>query len=351
MLMLSVIAVDAQKKAIITFDKTMGDFGKINEEKGKVFIIFNFTNTGNDTLKVTEAKPSCGCITTEWTKTPVAAGQKGIVKVFYDPLHRPGLFEKSVWVHSNADVPELTLNIKGEVIAKIKTLQDSFPVKNGNLMLGGNAFYLRNINNKEIKKDSIFLYNPGNKIITLSFKNIPSNVSCKAKPTSLGPKQRGKICITYDAAKKNEYGIISDTITVVTNDTINPNKKLAISATIVDDFSKLTPEQKANAPKITFSSDNIDFGKVKTGEIVKRTFDFYNNGKDTLFIRKATPYFQDCKITIDGKSAIAGGESGKISIEFNTAGVIGDQKRTILITTNDPNRAFSILVIKGSITP
>lgn len=349
MFMLFAALTYGQNKAIITFDKNMHDFGQFKEENGKVSTIFNFTNTGKDTLLITNAKPSCGCITTDWTKTPVLPGQKGIVRVFYDPYRRPGKFEKSVWVFSNASTPEITLSIKGDVIPKVKTLIDSFPVKNGNIMMAANGFYLRNITNNEIKKDSLLLYNPSNKPLSLSFKDLPSFISCYAKPTTLGPKQRGKIYIAYNAPLKNEYGVVIDTILLVTNDTINPEKKISVNATINDDFSKLTPEQRKNAASIAFTSEILDYGTVKQGKTVKQTFEFTNKGKDTLHIRKAMPYREDCKVYLEGKSSLASGENGKITIEFNTAGQKGLQKRTILLSVNDPKKPFIILIIKGVI--
>ncbi|HOY30789.1 MAG TPA: DUF1573 domain-containing protein [Bacteroidales bacterium] len=351
LLILFSVAVYGQNKAVIMFDKTVHDFGKFKEEGGKVSTEFNFTNNGNEKLEIATVKPSCGCITAEWTQTPVAPGGKGFVKVFYDPNRRPGVFEKSVWVSSNALVPEVTLNIKGEVIPKVKTLLDSFPVKNGNILMASNAFYLRNVSNKEVKKDSLLIYNSWNNPVTLAFKDLPTFIKCSANPSTLAPKQRGKIYITYDASKKNAYGIVTDTVSLMTNDFFNPEKKMLVTATIVDDFSKLTDEQKKNAPGITFTTDFIDYGTVKTGDIVKKSFEFTNKGKDTLFIRKVAPYRDDCKVSVEGKTAVAAGESSKIIIEFNTKGLAGEEKRTVLVNTNDPARPFLILIIQGKITP
>ncbi len=350
LLSLLTISVNAQKKAILKFDKVANDYGKINEENGKALATFTFTNVGNDTLRVQEAKPSCGCISSDWTMTPIAPGQTGYVKALYNPYHMSGTFEKSIWVHSNAAIPDITLTLKGEVIPKVKTLQDSFPIVNGSIRMPGKGFFLRNIPNTQIKKDSMLIYNAGDAPLSLSFKDYPSFVTCKAKPTSIGPKQHAKILITYDATKKGEYGVVSDTITLVTNDATEPNKKISITATLMDDFSKLTETQRENAPKIVFTADNIDFGTAKSGEIVKRTFEFTNKGKDMLIIRKATPYRSDCKVTMDGSDHIATDQTGKITLEFNTATIVGDEKRTIMVTTNDPTRSFLILILKGKIT-
>ena len=345
------IGTNAQKSAIIKFDKTLNDFGKIKEEGGKVVTIFTFTNVGTDTLRISEAKPSCSCTTADWTKTPIAPGQKGRVTADYDPWHRPGEFQKSVWVYSNATEPKVTLDIKGFVIAKIKTFADSFPSRIGNLMFSASAIYLKTINNKDIKKDSIEVFNASSTPMTIAFADMPTFFTLKSVPATVPPMKRGKIFIAYDAGKKKDFGLVTDNFTIVTNDTSSAKKSFSVTATITEDFTKLTALQKANAPKITFTSEYIDYGTVKEGDIVKKTFEFKNTGKDTLFIRKATPYYSDCKVLLTGKPALASGESGTVEIDFDTNGKSGaEQKRTIIFTTNDPTRSFVILVMKGTVT-
>ncbi|MEI8202011.1 MAG: DUF1573 domain-containing protein [Bacteroidota bacterium] len=351
-IILSAFKVDAQKAAIIKFDKKLHDFGQLKEEGGKVAVTFNFTNVGTDTLIISEAKPSCSCTVADWTKTPVAPGEKGFVIADYDPYNRPGEFHKAVWVNSNATEPQVTLDIKGVVIPRIKTFVDSFPAQSGNLYFGSKGFYLRTISNKGIKKDSMEVFNSSSKPMNISFSDVPAFITCKAVPTTVQPQKRGKIFISYNPEKKNDYGVVSDFITIATDDSIAPNKLMSVNATITDDFTKLSPKQKLNAPKIVFTSEVINYGTVTDGDMIKKTFEFKNEGKDTLFIRKTTPFKDDCKIILTGKSAVASGESSSIEIDFDTNGKSGpDVKRTILMTTNDPSRSFIILVIKGSITP
>ena len=345
--------VMAQKHAYIKFDTLYHDYGNVPEEKGKVVTKFNFTNTGNDTLKISSADPSCSCTTADWTRTPVPPGGTGYVVTDFDPRHRSGEIQKHVTVRSNATDSAVILNFKVNVIAKTKTFNDSFPEKRGNLLYANKQFNLRTINNEQTKSDTMEVYNVSAKPMKLSFNNLPAHITAHAEPETIAPSSRGKIIISFNAAKRNDYGIVTDTINLTTDDALLPSKKVIINATITDNFSKLTPEQKADGPKLVFTNkETQDYGTVTQGEKVKVNFEFKNDGKAPLIIRKATAGKEDCKIIWPDKKSFAPGETGTIGIEFNTSDAKGmDTRRTILVTTNDPTKSFFILIIKGNITP
>jgi len=103
----------------IAFANLTHDFGKINESDGAVTTTFEFTNNGTEPLILSEVRASCGCTTPDWTKEPVAPGATGFVKATYNTKGRPGMFDKSITVKTNATAEGLEtirLNIKGEVI-------------------------------------------------------------------------------------------------------------------------------------------------------------------------------------------------------------------------------------------
>lgn len=110
----------AMSQAVITFEKTSHDFGKI-EKGGEATYDFKFTNTGDSALIITGVRTTCGCTSPTWTRTPVEPGQTGIINVKYLTTSRPGRFNKNVTVNSNSKTPEnpdgsVPLNINGEVI-------------------------------------------------------------------------------------------------------------------------------------------------------------------------------------------------------------------------------------------
>ena len=75
------IASAQQKSSEIKFDKTSHDFGTFSEDNSVQKCTFTFTNVGNAPLIINQAVASCGCAVPSYTKTPIAPGQKGEMKV------------------------------------------------------------------------------------------------------------------------------------------------------------------------------------------------------------------------------------------------------------------------------
>ena len=89
LLMLAIIAIaiplsaDKKGKAKIQFSEYTYDFGVIKEANGAVSHTFEFTNTGNANLIITEVTATCGCTRPEYPKEPIAPGKKGKIKEDY----------------------------------------------------------------------------------------------------------------------------------------------------------------------------------------------------------------------------------------------------------------------------
>lgn len=106
----------AQTGAKIEFNKETHDYGTIkNGADGSC--VFEFKNTGDSPLIISNAKGSCGCTVPEWPKEPIAPGAKGTIKVKYDTM-RTGEINKSVTITSNAvNAADKVVFIKGTVLA------------------------------------------------------------------------------------------------------------------------------------------------------------------------------------------------------------------------------------------
>lgn len=110
------LAVSAQEKvAKIEFKSETIDYGEI--EKGSDGVrVFEFTNTGEAPLVISNVKSSCGCTIPKKPEAPIAPGETGEIEVKYD-TKRVGPIRKTVTVTSNADTPTKILKIKGTVMA------------------------------------------------------------------------------------------------------------------------------------------------------------------------------------------------------------------------------------------
>ncbi|HLT34113.1 MAG TPA: DUF1573 domain-containing protein [Aquaticitalea sp.] len=114
------LGVFAQEKvAKIEFKTDTIDYGTI--EKGSDGVrVFEFTNTGNAPLIISDVKSTCGCTVPKKPEGPIMPGEKGEISVKYD-TNRVNPIRKTITVTSNAETPTVALKIKGEVIDPSKT--------------------------------------------------------------------------------------------------------------------------------------------------------------------------------------------------------------------------------------
>jgi hypothetical protein len=103
--------------AAMSFDKTVHDFGTINEGE-TVKTTFTFTNTGQTDLIIVDARGSCGCTVPNYPKnTPIAPGATGEILVSFDSSNKPNMQQKTVTISANTSSGRETLRIKAMVTA------------------------------------------------------------------------------------------------------------------------------------------------------------------------------------------------------------------------------------------
>ena len=112
--LLSLGALAQEKVAKIKFKTDTIDYGTI--EKGSDGVrIFEFTNTGDAPLIITDVKSTCGCTIPKKPDGPIMPGESGKIEVKYD-TNRVNPIRKTITVTSNAETPTIALKIKGEVV-------------------------------------------------------------------------------------------------------------------------------------------------------------------------------------------------------------------------------------------
>ena len=107
-------AVQAQETAKMEFKSEVIDYGEINKGSDGVRV-FEFTNTGNVPLVISNVTSSCGCTIPKKPEKPVLPGETGQIEVKYD-TSRVGPIRKTITVYSNAEEPAKSIKIKGRVL-------------------------------------------------------------------------------------------------------------------------------------------------------------------------------------------------------------------------------------------
>ncbi len=344
----SVTALFADAK--IKFTTKTHDFGTIQEKDGDVTAKFEFTNTGDSPLLITRATATCGCTSPEHPKKPLRPGEKGEITVTYHAKGRPGPFDKSIYVFSNdAQNEKVLLTITGNVVSATG-VRETFTEELG----GGLRIKTKSLNFFDVypgrnnRTRTLAVYNEGSTPMTLTYRNVPNHIHIECNPEVIQPKQQGSVLITFETEKVNDWGTHTDAIDIFVRgqETRMKNNRITLLADIWEDFSKLSREQRQNAPEIEVSNTIIDFEKgsnVRTRELTIR-----NTGKEKLQIRKVQNDDPEAFQTTLDKTTLKPGEAAKLRITFKPAKT---KKRSInqhlMIISNDPSNSRVIVNVQA----
>lgn len=100
--------------------------------------------------------------------------------------------------------------------------------------------------------------------------------------------------------------------------------------------------------RMVFAGVNYNFGEVRTGQEVAHRFPFTNEGAVPLLITQARSSC-GCTVSEYPETPIAPGDSGEISVVFNTKNKSGGQRKAVTITANTYPASTTIYMV-GTVT-
>ena len=331
------VAMMAQEP-VITFQKTEHDFGKIHEEDGRVSVVFEFKNEGMSPLVLSNVRASCGCTTPTWTKEPVEPGQTGSITVTYNPNGRPGRFQKTVTITSNAKEPTVKVYIKGEVIPKAAQPVNKYTVAVGELSMKSKMLDLGTLKKGEVKGGELEYANlsKADHTVELATNAADAFLGSQVTLATVKPEQVGQFVFSFDTKAPKLYGPVEAYAYVVVDGKkeISDAFKLTIKANVVEDFSALTVEEKQQAPIIEVNNELTVGNKLASGKSYKYVITVKNSGVNPLEIRRA--YSSESRLAIKAPKAIKSGKKAALNVTINTKGLEpGTYTREVVIISND----------------
>jgi len=326
------------------------NFGTFKEEAGKQTYNFVVMNTGNQPLVIQNIVASCGCTTPEWTKSPIPPKGTGKITAIYDPVNRPGPFNKTLSVYTNSKPEVVVLVIKGEVIPREKTVEELFTFPVGSVRFESNHLAFTNVKKNEKKVRVMQIINPGKVAAKVEFEGVPAHLTLKSNPETLKPGQKGMIEGTFDASKNQGWGNVSDLIKVKIDGVVQDKVYYYVSANLVEDFSDLSKDDLAKAPVFKLASSNVDMGKIPGSTAKDVEFFFTNEGESDLIIRHIRSTC-GCTAIQQGTqgTGIKPGESSSIKAVFNSGSYKGKVTKAIYVYTNDPKNSEVVLMLSADV--
>jgi hypothetical protein len=92
------------------------NFGEIFQGE-KVPHVFEFTNQGDEVLKIDRVRSSCGCTAVLVSEKNIPPGGKGELKANFDSARFRGNISKTIYIYSNDPVrPTMQFHLKGNVL-------------------------------------------------------------------------------------------------------------------------------------------------------------------------------------------------------------------------------------------
>ena len=245
-LLLSLATAWAQPK--FNFTKETHDFGEIME--GKVASHeFEFVNTGNQPLIISHVQASCGCTTPYWTKEPVMPGKTGSIKASYNSNGRPGPFNKSITVTSNADGGNKQLSFKGVVIGKgqMPAITDEMKANSATIGYDKTEASLGKLEPGQTAVARFQVTNKGKNKLEIYDASTPTNTTTWtfSKP-SLAYGETGTLELTYRTP--NKPGPAEETVTITSTDYNNYFTKVKIKAIVKETAGQSVMKTGAAVP-------------------------------------------------------------------------------------------------------
>jgi hypothetical protein len=332
------------------FSKTTHDFGHINEDDGVVSCRFEAVNNSLETIKIVSITTSCGCTTTRYSTESIPAGGKFSFEVSFNPLNRPGRFDKYIFVETSHCVDEIRLNIIGYVNPRERTVDELYPFDmTGGLRLKSNfhAFgYLEH--GKELIEYIGYTNTSPNAINIRMVSTLTSGLLHASIPERIEAGESGDIVLRYCADNGIPfYGTAKDILRIIVDDTEAPYP-LSTQVIVVDNFDYM---DDISAPKLVISKNFIKFGDVNTPyEVIEQQVTLTNDGGSPLAIRAIESSSPAIECDIKEDMTIDAGESHEVVVRL-VAAHIEDVDNPLVarihVITNDPMRPMQSIKVSA----
>lgn len=317
-------------QAVIGFTEKSHDFGTIKEINGAVSYDFEFVNTGNAPVLIKNVESSCGCTSPQWSKGPVLPGKKGFVKATFNPKDRPGYFDKTITVYSNARTPVVELKIKGSVEGRARTVLDDFPYElPSGLRLPLDNISLMRVRKGDSKTVKIEVFNNSGKEAVVAFADVPSHMQMSINPAKIADKRQATITASYHSGTKGEFGLNNENVTIIVS---GKKHLLPVSVFVEEDLSNISP---ANAPAIDADKKYYNFGKASSTQPATFTYQVKNTGNTPMKIHRV--YTNDSRVeTTIAKNELQPGESAPVVVKTKNEAEPGKLTCIVSVISNCP---------------
>ena len=309
-------------------------------------VVFGFANKGNQPLKISSAKASCGCMDVSFPNDPIPVGEKGEIAVVYD-AGTLGTFYKEVEVISNASESPVYLSMQGTVVVEVQNVDEDYPIDLGNVQIQTNYLEFDDVHKGEHPVVELSLINKEHTAFRPELMHMPAFLSAQYIPDNVPAGKKGIIRLTLDSDKLLQMGLNMTSVYLsrYMGDKISEDNEIQISAILLPDFSKMTDEEKEKAPELYLAESSIDFGSIAGKPKATHTILVSNKGKSNLQFEQVQVFNKAISVSL-GNRVLKPGASTKLKVSVNPKYLKREKGRPrVLLITNDPLHPKTVINI------
>lgn len=315
------------------------DFGAFDENVGTVYCTFRLVNHGPDSIAIFAARANCGCTTPEYSPEPVAPGDTATVRVGFDPTGRPGRFVKHVSIDASDEPKRSSLTIQGTVIGAQNTLRSRYPIAVGKVKLRSSAIPYGKVWKGHSTSQYLECYNASPDTVRPYVSGLPEWLAARVQPEAVPPGEQFVVSTVMHTGSIPDWGAVTGSFAFHPDSGASEVQPVEVVAIVAEDFSKLTPSERENAPLLDTDLTAIDLERISpSSSPLRRTLTLTNRGKSPLVIRKYS--CSDPAVSLSMKRlTIKPGKSEKMDVTVNPALIANPDllNARIIIIANDPD--------------
>ncbi len=215
----------------ISAAKPNHDFGNIDANT-IVSHEFEILNSGDGELVIEKVRASCGCTAADPGKNILQPGESTNIKIEFNSAGRSGRQLKYVYVFSNdKSNPQVRLSFTANISSEEQPLKTTTP--GPRLSLSTKQYNFGKVAEGAPAVFSVLLKNIGQKeLVIKEVKSSSEFISAVLQSETVKPGANTHLKIQIDT--KSKKGVYTRTLTLSTNDPVEPQQTITLSINIVD---------------------------------------------------------------------------------------------------------------------
>jgi hypothetical protein len=183
---------------VLRFENLQQDFGVIYETDSPLAVEYHFVNVSGKPVSITRITTNCGCTVAEIGDSLVSPGEKGTIRIKFNPRRRSGTVDTNSFVYTSlsSKEPVAKLTLLGNVIDNDEW--NHLPCRMGMLKLKRKEVAFEPVKAGTKPQLRIPCANVGTKPLLLSSELLPAFASFATEPQEIAPGEEGDIVITIN---------------------------------------------------------------------------------------------------------------------------------------------------------